>query len=196
MINQLAIIILAAGKSSRMNAIKQLIKIGDKTLIETVIETALSIENSQVYCVLGAYQNSIKKHISAYKKIQILLNNHFEKGLSSSIVTAIKHIKEKHQNCLILVADQPQMNPTFINQIIEKNKQFPTKIIATKYPENFGVPALFPSTYYHFLEDLTGDVGAKSLIKNHLENTILIDFKKSLLDLDTPEDVTNYLKLT
>ncbi|NJN50101.1 MAG: NTP transferase domain-containing protein [Polaribacter sp.] len=92
--NEIAILILAAGKSTRMKSIKQLIEIEGKTLITIAIENALKTSNVSVYCILGAYFERIKNELIQYKSLQILENKNFENGLSSSIKTGINHIKK------------------------------------------------------------------------------------------------------
>jgi molybdenum cofactor cytidylyltransferase len=58
---KIAIIILAAGSSSRMGKIKQLLKFKDNTLLETAIEAATASNGNAVFCVLGAHSEIIKK---------------------------------------------------------------------------------------------------------------------------------------
>ena len=50
---KIAIVILAAGKSSRMNAIKQLVKINNKTLLEITLEKVKRVFSENIFCVLG-----------------------------------------------------------------------------------------------------------------------------------------------
>jgi molybdenum cofactor cytidylyltransferase len=58
---KIAIIILAAGSSSRMGKIKQLLKVDNKTLLETAIEAATTSNASAVFCILGAHSEIIQK---------------------------------------------------------------------------------------------------------------------------------------
>ena len=51
---KVAILVLAAGASSRMKTPKQLLKIGNQTLLELVLEKAKALTSLHVYCVLGA----------------------------------------------------------------------------------------------------------------------------------------------
>ena len=59
--NSIAILVLAAGKSSRMKGIKQLLKIDNKTLLEHTLEEAKKVNSKNVFCVLGANAEKIKK---------------------------------------------------------------------------------------------------------------------------------------
>ena len=58
------IVILAAGASSRMGQPKQLLKIGNDTMLERVAKTALNSDANEVYVVLGANAATIEKEVA------------------------------------------------------------------------------------------------------------------------------------
>ncbi|WP_431165669.1 nucleotidyltransferase family protein [Tenacibaculum halocynthiae] len=190
--NKTAIIILAAGSSSRMGSSKQLLPFKHTTLLGWTIEQALNLKTATVYCVLGANFQLIKKEIEHYP-IQILHNYNYENGLSSSIVTGIKYIIDKrYDSVTILLADQPKITSFYIHEMLLISKENPTKIIASNYCKKVGVPAIFPATYFSELVQLTGDKGAKELLNKKKENLMKMT-PFNLIDIDTPED---YNKLT
>ena len=77
----IAFLVLAAGKSSRMNSIKQLEKINGETLLDIALEKVNSLFPENVFCVLGANADEIKQEITS-KNIQFINNPNFENGLS------------------------------------------------------------------------------------------------------------------
>ena len=191
----IAILILAAGKSSRMGTTKQLLKIGNKTLLELTIEAAKNSNKTAIFCVLGANVDEILSKIKI-PNTEFIINKNYEMGLSSSIVSGIDFI-EKHQinfdAVLITLADQPKVDSDFLNEIIEAFENNPDKIIASKYPDKVGVPAIFPKKYFKDLLFLKGDKGAKDLLNSKTENIISV-LSDKLLDIDTQEDYKNYIK--
>ncbi len=190
--NKIAILILAAGSSSRMGSSKQLLPFKHTTLLGWTIEQALNLKTSSVYCILGANFELIEKEIEHYP-IQILINTNYENGLSSSIVTGIKYIRNKQYDFVtILLADQPKICSSYIHEMLLLSKENPTKIIGSNYGKKIGVPAIFPAIYFSELVQLTGDKGAKELLNNKEENLIKMT-PFNLIDIDTPED---YNKLT
>jgi molybdenum cofactor cytidylyltransferase len=192
----IAVLILAAGKSSRMNGIKQLLKIKNKTLLESTLENAKKINYSTIFCVLGANAAKIKNEISA-KKVHFIFNKNFEKGLSSSIICGVNFIEKKHANfeaVLIILADQPEVTTNYLNILIEMHQKNPSKIIVTTYNDSSGVPAIFPKKYFDKLQSLKGDKGAKAFINSHILETIKLQRKKPFLDIDTQEEYLSYLK--
>jgi len=193
---KIAVIILAAGTSSRMGKIKQLLKIKDKTLIEISVEAAIKSNASAVFCVLGANSEIIKKEIAAHH-IEIIFNKKFNTGLSSSIVAAINYIEKKPLEidaALIMLADQPEVDSEYINKIISVYEKNLTKIIASNYNNKPGVPAIFPRKHFKNLSLLKGDKGAKDFLKSNAGETINIYRNSPLMDIDTKEEFESLLK--
>lgn len=193
--NSIAVLVLAAGKSSRMKDIKQLLKINNKTLLETALENGKKINPNNVFCVLGAHAEKIKKETST-KNITYIFNNNFEKGLSSSIVCGVNYIAKEHSNLtsiLILLADQPKIDFQFLNELVSIYQKNTTKIVASSYGDKKGVPAIFPKIYFEKLKLLKGDKGAKEFLNSNNIDVASINSLK-LIDIDTKEAYINFLK--
>lgn len=193
---KVAVLILAAGASSRMKDIKQLLKVNNKTLLEIAIENIESVFTENVYCILGANAEKIKKSTSV-KNTEFIFNSNFKSGLSSSIVTGIHHLKKQNttfSGVLIVLADQPEVNKGYINKLLFNFNKKNTKIIASDYHKSPGVPAIFPVNYFDLLLQLKGDKGAKKFLEQHITNTIILTKKHPFKDLDTQEEYLSYLK--
>lgn len=190
-----AILILAAGKSSRMGKPKQLLKLGSETLIEHAIKQALQSNATTVVCILGAYAEEIKSIISHHSKCEFVVNEDWESGLSSSLKCGIHWAQEhNYEAAVAMLADQPLIDSDFINEILQLANQHPESLIAANYGEKRGVPALFPKPYFNQLLKLKGDTGAGVLLNNPDEHVITVEAKNRLIDLDTPEDYARFLR--
>ena len=190
----IAILILAAGKSSRMNSIKQLEKIDGKTLLEITLNKIQSIYSSTIFCVLGANADQIKSEINT-KNIQFIKNDNFENGLSSSIVSGINYFKKKELNfdgVFILLADQPAIEITYLENMLHLFLENKDTIIASNYGLKLGVPVIFPKKYFSKLLLIKGDKGAKEFINNRIEKVLTPKQKTNFLDIDTKEDLQLY----
>lgn len=190
-----AILILAAGKSSRMGKPKQLLKLGSETLIEHAIEQALQSDATTVVCILGAFAEEIKSIISHHSKCEFVLNEDWESGLSSSLKYGIHWAQEhNYEAVVVMLADQPLVDSVFLNKILLLGDQHPESLIASTYGEKRGVPALFPKPYFNQLLKLKGDTGAGVLLNNPDEHVITVEAKNRLIDLDTREDYERFLR--
>ena len=192
---KIAILILAAGSSTRMGDIKQLLPYKHTTLLGWAIEQAQKSSIKDVFCVLGAYKESIEQQISKYSS-KIIYNPNYGSGLSSSIVNGIKYLEEKNvEAILIMLADQPHITSEYLNTLIETSKIHPSKIIASNYKDSVGVPAIFPKIYFNELLNLKGDKGAKYFLQKHDSNVIKTNYPQNLVDIDTPNDYKRLLGL-
>lgn len=188
----IAVLVLAAGKSSRMKSIKQLEKINQENLLDIVLEKAKQLFTGHIYCVLGANAEKIKQEIRT-KNIEVIKNKNFESGLSSSIISGIKYFYKhnlKFDGVLILLADQPAIEGNYFKSIIKIFNENPTKIIASNYDGIFGVPAIFPKKLFPDLLLIKGDKGAKEFIKLKTNEVLTSKITANFIDLDTKEDLS------
>ena len=192
---QLAILILAAGKASRMGAVKQLLKVNGTSLLENAISNSKKLKKSTVICVLGAHATEIKKTIDL-KSIAFTINKDYTKGISSSIIAGIKYIQKQEiqfDGLFVQLADQPAIELAYYREMIALFSKEKTKIIAANYGKKYGVPAIFPKAFINDLLKITGDKGAKEFLQKNKKDIISPEANVNLLDIDTPEDYNTYI---
>ena len=194
--SKLAVLILAAGNSSRMGVSKQLLKWKDTNLLQHTINTVNEV-NTQNIIVLGANYSKIKSQIED-KNTRILCNQNWQKGLGSTISFGINYIKNSlpHiENVLIMLADQPLIDAHYLNQLIETHKLYQNKIICTLYQnEKLGVPAIFNNSIFEELLQLNDDKGAKNIIQKYPDRILFVDGKNLISDIDTIKDYETLYK--
>lgn len=185
--NNFAVLILAAGTSSRLGEPKQLLKIKDETLIHIAVKKALKLTND-VKVVLGHKSHEIMQEIKHFD-ISIAVNPNYEQGMGSAISFGMKDFSES-KKVLIMLCDQPLIPLSHYNLLIKKSIENEDLIICSKYQDRFAVPSLFPKIYHKNLLELKGDEGARKLLKNNPIAYITLDDKFSV-DIDTKEDFEN-----
>ncbi len=193
--SQYAILILAAGSSSRMGSPKQLLSYKGKTLLQHSIDMALEANIGRVFIVLGANAKSILNKLE-HTKSSIIINETWIEGMSSSIRLGAEHIintVKKVEGILIMVGDQPYINHKLLQRFIQKHEETTLPIIVASYNKVLGVPAFFHQTIFHQLLQLRGDKGARELIKKQINNVGKVFFEGGVLDIDTPEDYRRLL---
>lgn len=186
----LAVLIPAAGCSSRLGQSKQLIEIHKRPLLQDRIRLCAQIVskiNGKVYCVLGANAHKIRHHVID-PRCRFLFFEQWHKGLAHSIAYGIEHLPKPISAVLILLSDQWALNEQDLNQLIEQHKRNPTKITASRYNDIIGVPAIFPRQYFDKLTKIdpkSQHFGAKTLMQQHSSEVITIDIDNAKYDLDT-----------
>ena len=190
---KIATVILAAGESKRMNTVKQLLLWKNSTLLEYTIKQSILSQTRDVFVVLGAHKNKILNTIDA-KEITIIDNPNWPMGMGSSIISALDYFhkfKMEYDAIFIVLIDQPLLNVTYYNKLINKYIEG-FKIITSSYKKGFGVPAIFDKTYFDKLMDLHAGQGAKKIINEHLDDMVVVDSGNKTIDLDTKADYLKY----
>ncbi|RAK00005.1 molybdenum cofactor cytidylyltransferase [Larkinella arboricola] len=192
----IAIIILAAGSSSRMDhQPKQLIQWEGRTLLRRVVDTALDTTFRPVVVVLGAHKKQIASELDGLP-VTIIDNQHWQQGLATSVKTGLAavYLTQKDIDAvLFLLTDQPHVDSGLLQQLVQVYQESGKGIVAASYAGSLGVPALFDRKYIHELLSLEGDAGAKKVIMNHPDDCVDVHFALGSIDLDTRQDVAHFL---
>ncbi len=190
------ILLLAAGASRRMQQAKQLIRIGEQTLMERAIDQALKSEIGPVMVVYGAHKERVLPLLKKWP-VDIVNNPDWNDGLGKSISTGISALLGENppEHILIVLADQPLIEAKLLKDLTKLHLKTGKLITACQYGKTIGVPAIFSASTFDHLEKLKGDKGAKAIMKRYKAIGQLGLFKApaASIDLDTPEDLSKFL---
>lgn len=179
-------IILAAGSSKRYGKKNKLTQyINNKTVINHLIDKLLSIyDPSELLIVIGHEHETIISSINN-SKIKYVFNDHYKKGIGTSISAGVRELEITIKGAMIIPADMPIISTKDLiklqNKFLELNCG---KVIFPKYKSQIGNPVLLPKTYFKILKSLKEDCGAKSQIKNEDIVTVNTDIG-TIFDVDT-----------
>ena len=179
-----AVLILAAGSSTRFGSPKQLALFQGQTLLQRCINSACEVFPNTVTVVLGAHYDKI---IPSVTGVQIVHNQLWQQGLGGSIACGVKHIDSAAEAVLILLADQIYISAKEIQLMVEAFDG--DNIVAAKYSGARGVPAIFPRSSFAGLGGLAGDVGAKKLLAMTKVPIVEISLPQAAVDIDHVEDL-------
>jgi molybdenum cofactor cytidylyltransferase len=188
------VVLLAAGESSRLGTPKQLLVYSGVTLLQHSIEVAQSSHADSVIVVLGANADAINDELN-HATANVVINPEWKEGMASSIrfgLQTLVKLNPEVEAVVFMVADQPFVTADLINDLMELNKKEQRCIVASEYGTTFGTPVLFTRRFFPELLELTGDVGAKSLVRKYMNEAAFVPFPKGDIDIDTLED---YLKV-
>lgn len=181
----MAILISAAGNSSRLGEPKQLVEFHGKPLLQHCIDLCASM-GPDVYCVLGAYATKIRSKV-AHQHCRFLYNPTWQDGLSNSIAFGVSHLPEDTTDIMVMLCDLWSLNVDELCHLIEQHRQAPKKIHSGFYDNHLGAPTIFPQTCFAELKALPpGLNGAKQVIKAHLDEVVPVAMPSAANDLDTP----------
>ena len=156
-------ILLAAGKSKRMNGENKLTKnINGKPLIKYSVENIIKSSVDRIIIIIGHKSNDIKNLIPKSKKIKFIFNKDYKSGMSSSIKVGLNNLPKKTQSFFICLADMPKINKDIYNQLIKHSKN--KEIIVPNYKKQKGNPVLFSISMKDEIMNIDGDQGAKKIL--------------------------------
>ena len=186
-----AIIILAAGSSSRLGQPKQNLLYKGQTLLQRAVESALSLACCPVLVILGSNAAVISPTLKGYP-VKILSNEYWEEGMASSIRLGITELIKTEPAVLgvvLMLCDQPFVNADLLQQVIGNKRKH--GITACVYHSITGVPAYFDRLFFDELLALKGKEGAKNLLSKYEARLSTVPFYLGEIDVDTIEDYRN-----
>lgn len=151
-----AAVILAAGSSSRMGFPKQLAEVRDKPLLQAIIDKVnINFDNSSV--VLGSENEIISEKID-FKNSNILINENWPEGITSSIRTALFFYQNQKEinNIIFFLGDQPEVEVEVIDSL-NNDDHDGSKVLVPQYRYKLGFPILIPRIFWTKLELITED---------------------------------------
>lgn len=184
-----ALLILAAGESSRLGFPKQTLLYKGKAFIEIAIEAGLKSKCQSVTVVLGANADKIEPGIKNYP-VHIVHNYSWTNGMASSIMLGVEKLKDDPSihSIVIMLCDQPFVSNVIIDSLIYKQQETGKPIVACSYNGTLGAPSLFSRSMFDKLLTLKGQEGAKKLFQNNQKQVASIPFGKGGIDIDTLAD--------
>jgi len=190
-----AIIILAAGSSSRMGRPKQLIVIGGESLIVRAVKTAIDASPAKVVIVLGANEAADRHAISEYE-VTVVVNKQWQTGMGSSLKTAIAFVAQTHPEIIgavVMLCDQPLITSAHIRQLVERSRKTGKPVVASWYQNSPGVPAYFHRSFFPNLLSIADDTGGKKIFYAYTDMLETIPFAGAAIDIDTEQDLGTFL---
>lgn len=184
------LVLLAAGASSRLGEPKQELLFQGKTLLEGATAAALASVCRPIVVVLGANAGKISFQAEAGAVVTVH-NSEWEEGMASSIrcgLTKLVSVSPEVSGCVFLVCDQPYVDATLLNNLIQTKNDSGKGIVASSYKETIGTPVLFDKVFFPELMALAGQEGAKKLVFKHSREVISVPFSLGAIDIDTQAD--------
>ncbi len=187
-----AIILLAAGASTRMGRPKLLLRYGSRSFLRHAAEVAAASICRPILVVLGAYANQLQSEIDDLP-VRSVINERWADGMGSSIQVGVGALKtydraDNTEALVLMLCDQPFVTAAVIHNLVTAFRSNGKSISASEYGGTLGVPAVFGREYFAALAALSGAAGAKHIIAAHASEVMRVPFPQGATDVDTPED--------
>jgi len=194
---RVAVVVLAAGTSSRMGAPKMLADFHGQPMIRATVTEALASSADEVVVVTGHRGDDVAAALAGLK-LRIVPNPHFAEGLSSSIRAGVAAVAGKADCVVIHLGDMPLVRAQLLDRLIAAyNPVEQRSIVVPTFHGQFGNPVLWGAEHFGKLTGLDGDRGARTLIASLKAEAVEIEAGSDsvLRDADTPEALEELRRL-
>jgi len=183
-------IVLAAGRGTRMGAIKPLLSIEGKPALSQILWRIRSAGVSRPILVLGESARRIEEAVDL-RPCRVVVNTTPERGLSQSLDLGLRAVSPGARGVLIFQADMPFLKTETIRTVLRAATEG-VKIAAPHYRGERGFPVYFHrSCFPGLLCSLSGDSGGRAYIDAHRDELtpITVDDAGCVRDIDRPTDL-------
>jgi len=181
----------ASGASSRMRGDEKVLELVDGTALLRLQARRALFTGAHVAVTLPDYDHPRAQALAGLP-VQLTAVPDAESGLSASLRRGVAMLPRGMRAVMIVPADMPELTTQDLVCVIEAFRSVPFNTVQQGCAEDGtpGHPVLFPSDCFTALQTLTGDHGARSVIKAnaHRLRQVPLPGRHALTDLDTPED--------
>lgn len=191
----LAIVILAAGQSSRMRGQDKLLEqVAQKPLLAVMAQRALATGLAIYVCLPN--DTGARHRMLAALDVTLIAVPDAPLGMSHSLRAGIRALPPQISAAMILPADMPELTSDDLATMAQAYLDAPIGHIlrGATADGRAGHPVIFPRSYFAEILALTGDTGARSVIGANASQVlqVLLPNQHALTDLDTPESWTQW----
>ncbi|MCA6379641.1 MAG: nucleotidyltransferase family protein [Cytophagales bacterium] len=192
---EIAILLLAAGSSSRLGRSKQLVSIKGQPLLLKSMNAAIESGIENIIVVLGANE---QEHYQVIKDagVQVVVNTAWKKGMGNSLKVGLFYLLQqtpKAEAVITMVCDQPLITSDQLKKLIAEYESSRSAIVASFYQGVAGVPVLFDRTLFSELLSMSDEAGAKKILQEHPHLVKTVPFPGGEIDIDTEDDLRKFL---
>lgn len=181
-------IILAAGLSSRAKTYKMTLNIGNKTVIERVIDNMLSV-CSRITVVGGYKIENLEPIIQKYENVQLVFNENFMDGMFSSVKKGFSCVKE--EAFFFTPGDYPLIDDMVYKQLLNNSGE----IVIPTYEGRKGHPILIKSSLIKEILEGYKYSNLREFITSKRPALVPVHNEGILLDIDTINDYNHILDM-
>jgi CTP:molybdopterin cytidylyltransferase MocA len=161
----------------------------------------------EVLVVLGAYAEAVREALSSVQdappsRLHTLRHDAWADGMGSSIAAGVRALRQRmaeggvpYAAALLATCDMPAVTAAHVAALRKRWQHDERQRVASRWTdamgaEIVGVPAILPIDDWATLAALSGDQGARALLRG--PGTVSVNLPGGALDLDTSADVERW----
>ena len=179
-------LVLAAGAGRRFGAPKQLAELRGRPLLEHVVAAMAAAPLDRVVVVLGAGADDVLARVDMHGAEPVVCDG-WQEGMAASLRTGIQAVADAAA-VVVILGDQPLVSAAAVARVIEaRGGDFDA--VRASYGGVPGHPVLLERALFAGVRQLTGDEGARSLLRGARVREVACDGLGSPVDVDTVQQL-------
>lgn len=170
---------------------KLLLRLNDKTLIESILAAIAAANIDETVVVLGYKpQQLIEVVKKSLEGVKIAINEDYQQGMTSSFQKGLRMVSYVDAAFLVL-GDQPILDNHFLRVMIHQmeNNLGKALIVSPIHKGKKGHPLLFFKELFGEILGLNKTETLRDVVRRHTDRLLTIEAPEwTTIDIDTPED--------
>jgi molybdenum cofactor cytidylyltransferase len=182
-------IVLAAGASTRMGRPKALLRAGDRTFIQRILDTLRDGGVPEAVVVVRAGQDEVIAAVAASRFGRAVPNPRPDEGQLSSLVAGLDALDRPGvEAALVTLVDVPLVEASTIGLLLARAGASAAPILRAVHRGRHGHPVIFKRALFEPLRRADPSIGAKAIVRAARVEDVEVDDPGVVEDVDTPED--------
>lgn len=212
-----AVVVLAAGASTRLGQPKQLLQVDGETLLHRMVRMARGTAPAVLVVVLPSDADALRQALSG-QPCTVVINPAPAQGMRSSLETAAPWVAD-FAHVLVMTCDQPALEAAHLHALlrgaynassgcaatrvddvrsgtaldthgVSRRETDPPRVGTPRVSETPGVPAVVPGLWFTELRQAGADAGFRARLRALPATSLyLLEAPGLALDIDTPDDL-------
>ncbi|MCP4727560.1 MAG: NTP transferase domain-containing protein [bacterium] len=179
-----AVVILAAGKGKRMGGVypKVLFKLGEKPIIDYIVETVLKLRFARIVIVAGFGKEQLIEHLDQYSGLEFAVQEQ-QLGTGHAVQQSVDTIKDFEGDVMVLNGDVPLISEDVLLQFVDhhKNSGSGATVLIAEYEDPAGYGRIVRDSNNEFLKIVEHKDASEDELKIREINTGMLIFKSGPL---------------
>lgn len=187
-------VVLAAGRSTRMGQVKQLLPWGRSTMLGEVIGKLRQTAVSEIILVTGHARAEVEQAAqwaaAGDSRVRCVFNPDFaESEMARSLQVGLRALSPNIHAALVALADQPNLDPNLAEAIIQRWREMQAEVTAPVHAGQRGHPLLFDRVLWPKIFTLPLNANPREAVQAAATfEKVETASAASWADIDTPDD--------
>jgi molybdenum cofactor cytidylyltransferase len=189
-LSSLKVVVLAAGRSTRLGRPKALVSIHGVSLIRRTIAVLSQVTCQSIVVVTAPRAARMRVELRRCR-VTFVANHGRARGLSTSVALALRKTRWS-AGTLFLPVDFAELAPRDIKRLISRWRGAKRRVAARRISGRPATPLILPKFLYPRARWLIGDIGLRDLVAElHQEQLTLLEISSAAHDIDTAQDLAD-----